>query len=229
MQNIIESLKNQQLLWQSSDLSTSGTTLSSGYSALDTLLDGGFPTQGVVHIESATGIGEIRMLMPYLHTHQNDGLIVFIQPPADICAASLAYCGLHLRNIWVIQPQTPQHALWAAEQCLKSSACRHVLLWQSELEIHHIKRLQLACEQGENTLFIYKHPQVHSLSLPVTLSLQLTPHPRGINVRLLKRKGGWQHGETLLNYQSLYSQLTLYSTREARHPNTSARPLRAIQ
>lgn len=125
-------------------------------------------------------------------------MVVFIQPPGKPCAEQLLSEDLNLDNILIVSPKHTNDALWAAEKCLKSGACSHVLLWQKNLSIHHIRRLQIASEQGECLQFIFKGNASNTLSLPVSLSMTLQPHITGLEVEITKRKGGWPQGRFLL-------------------------------
>mgnify|MGYP000058616180 CR=1 FL=1 len=178
----------------------------------DDLLGGGFPPHGVVEMESIGSIGELRLLAPYLKATQTNGVTAFIQPPALVNSLFLHYIGLDINQVWVVNPAHPKDALWAAEQCLKSGVCSNVLLWQEELEIHQVKRLQVASEQGTCPLFMLKPNMTNRLSLPVSLSLKLQGHGQGVSVEVLKRKGGWSKGSVDINFQHHYPQLVMPTT-----------------
>ncbi|HAS6348481.1 translesion DNA synthesis-associated protein ImuA [Vibrio sp. IRLE0018] len=209
MQNIIQDLKRQQLIWHASSAHyrEEQHCYSSGLTDLDTLLEGGFPRHGVVEIESLLGIGELRLLSPFLASQQHT--VALIQPPAMINAAFWRNVGLSLADSLILSPSTKKEALWSAEQCLKSGVCQTALLWQDVIEIHQVKRLQVACERGGSLLFMFRESSHARLSLPISLSLQLTPSEQGICVKVRKRKGGWQRGTVEINYQRLFPQLTL--------------------
>ncbi|GMM75446.1 translesion DNA synthesis-associated protein ImuA [Vibrio alginolyticus] len=209
MQDIIQNLKSQHLVWQANLTKADPQQLqtSSGFSELDDLLGGGFPPHGVVEMESIGSIGELRLLAPYLKATQTNGVTAFIQPPALVNSLFLHYIGLDINQVWVVTPTHPKDALWAAEQCLKSGVCSNVLLWQEELEIHQVKRLQVASEQGSCPLFMLKTDTTNRLSLPVSLSLKLKGDEQGIHVEVLKRKGGWNRGSVSIGFQHHYPQL----------------------
>ena len=86
------------------------------------------------------------------------------------------------------------------------------MLWQDELEIHQVKRLQVASEQGSCPLFMLKPNMTNRLSLPVSLSLKLQGHEQGVSVEVLKRKGGWSKGSVDISFQHHYPQLVMPST-----------------
>ncbi|MFA0707893.1 translesion DNA synthesis-associated protein ImuA, partial [Vibrio sp. 10N.222.48.A3] len=156
MHELIKNLQDRQLIWTGLQSTAQGSTTSTGYPQLDKQLDGGFPTHGVIEVESQQGIGELRLLTPYLAQQNSQKLAIFINPPGKICAEFFSSQGIELDNILVIEPQRDLDALWAAEQCLKSGACHSVLLWGADLEIHQTKRLQAASETGKCLQFHFK-------------------------------------------------------------------------
>ncbi|PMH79722.1 translesion DNA synthesis-associated protein ImuA, partial [Vibrio cyclitrophicus] len=156
MHELIKNLQDRQLIWKGLQSTTLGSTTSTGYPQLDKQLDGGFPTHGVIEVESQQGIGELRLLTPYLAQQNSQKLAIFINPPGKIGAEFFSSQRIQLENILVIEPQRDLDALWAAEQCLKSGACHSVLLWGTNLEIHQTKRLQAASETGKCLQFHFK-------------------------------------------------------------------------
>ncbi|OBT32537.1 translesion DNA synthesis-associated protein ImuA [Vibrio splendidus] len=208
MHELIKNLQDRQLIWTGLQSTAQGSTTSTGYPQLDKQLDGGFPTHGVIEVESQQGIGELRLLTPYLARQNSQKLAIFINPPGKICAEFFSSQGIELENILVIQPQRDLDALWAAEQCLKSGACHSVLLWGVDLEIHQTKRLQAASETGKCLQFHFKASSHNQLSLPVSLSMKLSSHAQGLKVEVTKRKGSWSYGCFILDMSQNWPLLT---------------------
>ncbi|MGF1839193.1 translesion DNA synthesis-associated protein ImuA [Vibrio atlanticus] len=208
MHELIKNLQDRQLIWTGLQSTAQGSTTSTGYPQLDKQLDGGFPTHGVIEVESQQGIGELRLLTPYLAQQNSQKLAIVINPPGKICAEFFSSQGIELENILVIQPQRDLDALWAAEQCLKSGACHSVLLWGSDLEIHQTKRLQAASETGKCLQFHFKTTSHNQLSLPVSLSMKLSSHAQGLKVEVTKRKGSWSYGSFILDMSQNWPLLT---------------------
>ncbi len=190
MYELIEHLKNKHWLWQGSETKTELSSDTTGIKELDEKLSGGFPSHGIVEIQSLSGIGELRLLYPYLKQN-NERLTVFVNPPGILHAESLKHMDLNLNNVLVVTPNNHKEALWAAEQCLKSGACDQVLLWLDNLEVHQIRRLTVASETGNCLQFLFRSIQESVFSLPVSLSLSLQPSPDGLKISVPKRKGGW--------------------------------------
>ncbi len=213
---LVAQLKQKQWLWQGSDTPNEHDLVPSGFAHLDAQLNGGFPRYGVVEIQSLPGIGELRLLLPHLSASTSASsspnatrLMVFIQPPGILSIQQLAELGISVNQVMVIEPQNAQHALWAAEQCAKSGACSHVLLWADDLQVHQARRLQVASETGQCLQFLFRRPQQHQLSLPVSLSLALHPSEQGLELEINKRKGGWQHGRFRVDMQREWPDLAL--------------------
>ncbi|WP_117234424.1 translesion DNA synthesis-associated protein ImuA [Vibrio maerlii] len=204
----IKVLQQQNLLWSANRAPAQQVLNSTGFSDLDEKLQGGFPTHGVVEIASEAGIGELRLLMPYLKQESEERLCVLINPPADVNGHAFLEQGINYNNIVIIEEQDFNAALWAAEQSLKSGCCGAVLLWQQELEIHQAKRLQVASEHGKCLQFVMKKPQANALSLPISLSLALSPDQEGIRVSITKRKGGFSRSSFVVSMGQYWPRLT---------------------
>lgn len=213
MNSIINDLKNKQLIWQADHKLPMASCNSTGFTELDHELQGGFPEQGVIDIDSPMGIGELRLLLPNLLTRQqaSERLLVFIAPPSQVNSEMLLEFGFKLEQILIIQPNTQQQALWSAEQCAKSGCCDSILLWHQDLEIHQVKRLQLAAQQGDTLHIMVRQNKQVSLSLPVTLGMKLRAHPQGLKVQVTKCKGGWPSQPFALNMSHNWPALTLHT------------------
>lgn len=210
MSALLEQLTRRQLLWRGNNQQAAYHAVASGYTELDQQLAGGFPATGLIDIQTAFGIGELRLLLPYLQQQQQntERLLVLISPPAQPSADMLAAAGINLSQLVIIYPKTNKDALWAAEQCLQSGCTVAVLLWQAPIKLAQARRLQLAAEHGQASLIIFRRPE-SCLSLPVNLSVKLTAHPQGLQLSVLKRKGGWPTPSFLLNMHSRWPQLCI--------------------
>jgi len=100
-----------------------------------------------------------------------------------------------------------------------------VLLWQNNLNLTQLKRLQLAAAQGQSQLYFFRQAQAEQQLLPWALSLQLIPAPSGLQIRILKRKGGWQQQELVLPWAELYPQ---FIKPELQHQQYSNPPLSRV-
>jgi len=168
-----------------------------GHAALDALLaGGGWPRGAVTEILVAgQGMGGLRLLMPALArlSREAAGWIAFVGPPLLPYAPALAAWGVALERLLVIRPETAEGALWAAEQALRSAACRAVLGWPAAIAPVALRRLQLAAEAGDAPAFLFRPPDVAAQPSPAALRLAVRPTVAGgWRIEVLKRRGGWR-------------------------------------
>lgn len=211
MNELINLLQNQELVWQGTTNIQSKSGLPTSYKELDEQLNGGFVKNGVIEIQSPSGIGELRLLLPSLQEAMHeDRLTAFIGPKGMISPEALSAQGFDLNNILIMYPGDHKNALWAAEQCLRSGTCHSLLMWADHaFEIHQIKRLQVACDTGNCKIFILRKERYESLSLPFDLSLSLQAHNQGVNAKINKRKRGWASGHFAINMAAQWPSLTV--------------------
>jgi len=206
----LSELKASGHIWSLHDKLCPSAFFSSGFTELDQLLAGGFPAHTVIELHSPIGIGELRLLLPCLtRPMARAQLLVFINPPMLIGSQMLQAAGIPPSQVLVLQPATAQDALWAAEQCLKSGCCGSVVLWQLSLSIAQLKRLQLCTQDGQASLFIFRGQRQAQISLPVALSLQLSPACQGVKVQVLKRRGGWPTAPVMVDMTARWPRLSV--------------------
>ncbi len=208
MNSILTQLHNDHQIWHGNSHSTAVNTLTTGYSKLDKYLNGGLPDNSVIEIQSINGIGELRLIIPYLaQKAQAAKLLTFIAPPSNICSQMLASSGIEASQVLVLNTQKQQDTLWSVEQCLKSGCVGAIVLWHQQFTSAQIKRFKLAAQQGQASLIIIR-PQPHlSLSLPVQLSLQLAPHAHGLMVTINKQLGFWPKAPYFLDMRKQWPDL----------------------
>ncbi|CAH0526517.1 translesion DNA synthesis-associated protein ImuA [Vibrio hippocampi] len=210
MHELINDLQTKQLIWKGNRHQAPSQYHTTGFSELDQQLQGGFPTSGVVEIQALSGIGELRLLTPFIAQQAKQRLCVLINPPGYVCAEYLYAQGISPSQVLLVYPTSEAHALWAAEQSLKSGASCTVCLWQNDIEIHQAKRLQVASDVGHCPLFLLKPNAEQAqkvFSLPVSLSLTLHPHPSGIEVNITKRKGGFPRASFVIDMSQYWPEL----------------------
>lgn len=216
MNKLLKQLHRQGQIWPAAQVQNIVETVDSGYQELNHNLHGGFPRQGLIEVQSLSGIGELRLFLPYLlnllkieeQEQQKARKMVFIAPPAQVNAAMFLQACIPLENLLVISSEKSAESLWAAEQCLKSGCCFAVLLWQQLLAVHQVKRLKQAALIGSAVQVIFRSPLSIDLALPVSLSLGLEPQPCGLKVSVKKQLGGWPCVPFLLNMHQQWPSLT---------------------
>ncbi|MDP5030302.1 translesion DNA synthesis-associated protein ImuA [Paraglaciecola sp.] len=216
MNPILEHLKNKNLLWQANHTSQIAYANSTGFSELDQQLQGGFPQNGVIDIESPIGIGELRLLLPDLLTRQQSGdrLLVFIAPPMLLNSEMLAEFGFELHRVLILKTISSAQSLWCAEQCLASGCCYSVVLWQHDIAINQVKRLHLAADKGDALITMLRQQKTVQTALPVSLALRLRAQPQGLHVEVTKRKGAWPSSAFTVDMSNKWPELNCQSIAE---------------
>jgi len=165
---------------------------SSGFAALDAELPGGgWPQAGLTELLSASpGSGELPLLAPALR--DADGPLICIAPPWRPYGPALRRLGLLERLIW-IDAEPGRDAAWAAEQALRSRACRWVMLWWHEavpLRPETLRRLHLGAIEAGCALLVLRPLACRAQSSPAPLRLALKlAAPGRIEVEVFKRRG----------------------------------------
>lgn len=195
MSDALAELLRHPALWRGADAGAP-ETLPTGFRALDARLPGGgWPLFTLVELlVPAAGIGEIRLLLPALRSLTAAGTeprwVAWLAPPHLPYAPALADAGLDPARMLVIRPRAGVDRLWAMEQALRSGACAAVLGWTGEARDPMLRRLKLAAEEGRTPGFLLR-PSVHrNEHSPAALRLALTARDCGLDVEILKSRGG---------------------------------------
>lgn len=162
-----------------------------GFAVLDRVLPGGgWPTGAVSEVLHAQiGVGELSLALPLLAKLTQAGRnIAFVAPPMLPYAPRLASSGLRLSNVIVVEPDSAQNALWSAEQLLRGGA-GSVLLWIDKTETQSLRRLQLAAEENDSCVLVYRADRFATEATPSALRLRVW-RSRGVpQVEVLKCRG----------------------------------------
>lgn len=179
--------------------------LPSGYPALDALLPGGGWPRGALTelLQPQPGLAEWRLLGPALAALGPAAApLLLINPPLQPHAPGLQALGLQAAQLIWLRPASPQHALWACEQVIRSQAAAAVLAWLPQARPEQLRRLQAAAQGSRAPLFICRPATAQAQSSPAPLRVLLQPGPQWqLQLRLLKRRGpsheGWLRLEAL--------------------------------
>lgn len=209
--------QNKGLIWYGCNSQAELKRVPSAFSELDNALQGGWPTQGIIELKTPLGIGEFRLVTPFLSYQQAQGKVVLVAPPFQINAEFLMANDIKPEQLLLLSTYQETEALWATEQCLSSGCCSTVVIWQEQLSIKQIRRFMLACEQGGATLIIMRHPyRTPALfSLPSTVSLTLKACGLGISVKVDKQKGGQATDFFVVNMSERWPELSITNTQVA--------------
>jgi hypothetical protein len=191
----IDDLLRHPALWRAREQGGASASpgLSTGFKALDRCLPGGgWPRHGLVEIlADHTGIGELSLLLPAL-AHlcsggHEQGWLAWVSPPHPPYAPALAACGIDVRRILVVRAPPAE---WAMEQALRSGACSAVLGWAACRERQSLRRLQLAAEQSSSLAVLFRRLRDAGEPSPAVLRIALAGGRDGLEVRVLKSRGG---------------------------------------
>jgi protein ImuA len=192
--NRAETLQNLAWLCSNGRAVTAPVVEASGWTELDAVLPGGGWQAGTVVelMPTATGIGELRLLLPALARITGAGRhVTLIAPPYIPFAPALSQHGVRLERVLVIQARQAEDTLWAAEQSLRCRSFGAVLAWPTKIRDREIRRLQLAAEAGGSTGFLFRSVDAARESSPAALRLKLRrTDSNALQVDVLKCRGG---------------------------------------
>ncbi|MBI2382830.1 MAG: translesion DNA synthesis-associated protein ImuA [Gammaproteobacteria bacterium] len=166
---------------------------STGHADFDRLLPGGgWPAGALTEILHApAGIGELSLVLPYLaRVTQAGGRVGLVGPPYIPYAPALAAAGVVLPRVTVVRPDTADGTLWAAEQMLRSQCYGTVLAWPQRTDERELRRLQLAAEDGAAIGILFRDARHAAQASPAALRLHLARTAAGLDVEILKCRGG---------------------------------------
>jgi protein ImuA len=190
-------LQSNSLIWRGKRATqTHLSVIPSGFSELDRILPGGgWPLPALIEVlASVWGIGELSLLLPMMQGLNREGRwLIWIAPPFEPYAPALSGHGLDLRRVLVIDARHSEADLWwSMEKLLRHPATGLVMAWPRRIQAVVLRRLQLAAEEG-GTIGVLFHRE-HTGSTPAALRVALKPSENGLEVRILKARGGWGGG-----------------------------------
>ena len=188
----LDALLQTAAVWRASESSRANQpAVASGFPGLDEKL-GGWPIGALIElIAPREGSHELSILLPALaRLSQDERWIVFANPPHIPYAPALACSGVDLSRIVVVHARSAADILWSMEQSLRSGVCSAVLSWPGALSEQAIRRAQLAAETGQALALYFPPCGTIPQPSPVPYRLRVEPRPDGIQVEILKRRGG---------------------------------------
>jgi hypothetical protein len=190
----LASLLEHPGIWRGEECARTAAAVPSGFPALDACLPGsGWPEGALTELFTpVAGIGELSLLMPLCARLTQAGRwVVFVCAPYVPYAPGLAAAGLDLRRLLLVESSPGKDTLWTLEQALKSSRCGAVLAWMPKVDPASLRRLQLACEQGRSSGFLFLPEAAARNASTAALRLRLTASAQGeLDIHVLKRRGG---------------------------------------
>ncbi|SFM50443.1 translesion DNA synthesis-associated protein ImuA [Marinobacter zhejiangensis] len=196
MSELLNNLIHDARIWQGHQQArTKHPAESTGYPELDQHLGNtGWPVGALSEcLLDGAGIGELQLILPLMQRLSAARRTVFwVNPPYIPYAPALSQAGIELSQLVIVRPHGRNDVLWTLENCLRSSVTGLVLAWPGQLANRDTRRLQLAAEAGQTTCLIFRPRQAALQSSPAALRLELTAgQKQDLQVRVLKRRGGW--------------------------------------
>ena len=188
----ISTLSSHPLLWRGKQVSHRMPTLSTGHAGLDEALPGGgWPLGAITElVNNTTGCGELSLLLPLLaRLSRENHWISMIDPPWIPYPPALHGHGLALEKLLLIRTQNRGESLWACEQVVRGISGGAMLAWPDTPSFSELRRLQLAAERTQKTVFLFQDSKTASTSSPAALRLQLTADDGDLLIRILKCRG----------------------------------------
>jgi hypothetical protein len=203
MKVAVNDLLRHPAIWRGGERSLAASEgVPTGFAALDAMFPGGgWPAGALTEIlVEREGIGELGLVLPLLARLSKEARwLAWVSPPHLPYAPALAGGGVDLSRLLLLYPDAAADGLWAAEQALRSGACGAVLGWFPGADERALRRLQLAAETGGACGLLFGSVHDAARSSPVALRLRLERSPRGLAVRILKRRGGPAAAPVLLD------------------------------
>lgn len=193
--------------------------LPTGFTALDAALCGhGWPRGGLSEVLTAHQGAGLALLLPLLAALSKEPRwLLWVDPPHLPFAPALAARGLDLGRLLIVHAGAD--AAWAAEQGLRSGTCAAVLTWTGPgaagtargfaqrrpertgrdsadtgrtggWSPTALRRLQLAAAETDTPLLLLRPPAAAGETSPATLRLSVSARADGLDVTLLKQRGG---------------------------------------
>jgi len=199
MKASLEALLSTATLWRAADREDrfAKTGLPTGFARLDAALaGGGWPLATVIELLLPDdGIGELSLLLPALHTLTHEASssprwVLWMTPPHTLYPPALAQAGLSLERQLLIRATSRSDRLWTLEQALVSKRCAAIVGWVADIDGRWLRRLNLAAQRGDTLTVLLRPASSRAQHSPATLRILLERTPRGLDLEIIKRRGG---------------------------------------
>ena len=179
-------------VWQGMELARmEERVVATGYAALDAQLPGGGWPRCLVevmqdspqqHVWQLTGPALAAVL------RSTTGPLVLVCAPFEPFFSSLQERGFSTDRMLRVRAAKDTERLWATEQALRCSEVAAVLAWLPQARSEQLRRLQIAAQQHDHLLFVFRTLRCLQDASPARLRLQLSG-TQAMQVRILKRRG----------------------------------------
>ena len=190
----LEAILQHPAIWRGNQYAKVAVdSVPTGFTALDQQLPGaGWPRAALTELlANHRGIGELHLLTPALaRLSREERWVVLVAPPHRPYAPAFEARGVNLARLVVVDTRSDAETLWTAERCLRSTACAAVLAWPAAAPDRALRRLQVAAEEGKGMGVVFGPTRNAAQASPAPLRIQLSPQRNGIELQILKRRGG---------------------------------------
>ena len=224
----LASLISHPLLWRGKAVSHRIATLGTGHAVLDEALPGnGWPRGAVTEfITDAAGCGELSLLLPVLARLSRDNhWISMIDPPWIPYPSALHGHGLTLEKLLLIRTHSRAESLWACEQVVRGIPGGAMLAWPEAMSFSELRRLQLAAERTQKTVFLFNDRKAANTASPAALRLELKADDGDLQIRVLKCRGKRPASGIRIRRSQLFQPLVppvVDSDGSVKHPGSSS-------
>lgn len=192
----VEDLLSHPRIWRGQAERLGGTSLATGFDALDRYLpDNGWPCGALTEIfVERYGSGELSLLMPALASLSRSQTaaqwLVWIDPPFIPYAPALSRCGIDLDRVLLVHSSgRKKNALWAVEQTLRSRCSIAALAWLDAVADPALRRLQLGAEEQSGWTVLFRPMAALEQRSPAALRLKLTRVGAATRIEIVKCRG----------------------------------------
>jgi cell division inhibitor SulA/protein ImuA len=185
-------------VWRGASPQAVRPAIPSGFAALDERLPGGGWPRGALTevLVDRYGIGELTLLIPALAALTRPVLgeaqkwIAWIAPPFIPYAPALKQRGVDIDRLLMIHPSAGKGGLWAVEQVVRSGSSAGVLAWLAAADDVELRRLQLAAEEQDCWVVLFRPVAALRNRSPAALRIKLAQDAETARVEIVKCRGG---------------------------------------
>lgn len=188
-------LENDPRIWRASQHKSSILpTVTSGFSELDHLLAGdGWPRGALIECHCPqTGIGEIELFRRAmaLCCRQQETLF-WVDPPHTPYVPALERADMTPEQFFLIRTTDDEDQVWTLEQLLQCPSSGLVMGWSRRRNPSHLRRLQLASENGDTMgiMMITSGPARAPSPAPVRIALAAA-NGQALDLEIQRQRGG---------------------------------------
>ncbi|MFP5506159.1 MAG: translesion DNA synthesis-associated protein ImuA [Gammaproteobacteria bacterium] len=183
--------------------------MSTGFAELDALLpEAGWIQNALTEVlVPQEGVGALQLLLPALaRLSQQRRWIAWVAPPYVPYAPALAAAGVDPGKVLRVHPRAAGDGLATVERCLRSGTCGAVLAWPMAGDGPALRRLQAAAAEGRSWGILFRPDRLAGQPSAAAQRLKVVRSPHGLELSLVRPRGGWAAGPVSLSMDRLLAQ-----------------------